>query len=153
MENSMPCGSAGPENSGHKGKPMKEEPIQTVSIQNRSDIMKTRMQVRTLARQAGFDPLDQARISLATSTVAAIMEIERAKEAKIKISYLYNGKREGMQVTCTKKGDPPHDMASGVLDDARRMVDDLIVEILPQEGVKITVRKWGAKKRTSSLQD
>jgi hypothetical protein len=132
---------------------MREEPIQTVSIENRSDIMKTRMQVRTLARQAGFDPLDQARISLATSTVAAIMGLEKAGEARIRISYLYNGTREGMQVTCTKEGTPPHDMASGVLDDARRMVDDLIVEVLPREGVKITVRKWGAKRRLSSLQD
>ena len=44
--------------------------IQTIEIHNRFDIIEARMQVRTLARKLGLDLFDQARISLAASTVA-----------------------------------------------------------------------------------
>jgi hypothetical protein len=39
-----------------------------------------------------------------------------------------------------------HDLASSVLDDARRMVDDLQVEASAANGVKVTLVKWGNRR-------
>jgi hypothetical protein len=104
------------------------------------------MQVRTLAREAGLDPLDQARISLATSTMAAILGLEDATGSEITISYQQNDGRPGVRVTCIRKSALLHDLASSVLDDARRMVDDLQVEASAANGVKVTLVKWGGRR-------
>jgi len=104
------------------------------------------MHVRTLAREAGLDPLDQARISLATSTMAAILGLESATGSQISIRYLQNAGRPGIQVTCIRQGALLHDLASGVLDDTRRMVDDLYVETMPVDGIKVILVKWGSRR-------
>lgn len=120
--------------------------IKSVPIQSRGDVVESRMQVRTLAREAGLDPLDQARISLATSTMAAILGLESATGSRISIEYLQNAGRPGVQVTCTRHGALLHDLASGVLDDTRRMVDDLYVENMPTNGIKVVLIKWGSRR-------
>jgi len=125
--------------------------IKSVPIQNRGDIVESRMQVRTLAREAGLDPLDQARISLATSTMAAILGLESVQGSQISIGYLHNAGRPGVQVTCIRNGALLHDLASGVLDDTRRMVDDLYVETAPTNGVKVVLIKWGSRRIHQTL--
>ena len=120
--------------------------VKSVPIQNRGDIVESRMQVRTMAREAGLDPLDQARISLATSTTAAILGLESATGSQISIGYLHNAGRPGVQVTCTRHGALLHDLASGVLDDTRRMVDALYVEDMPTNGIKVVLIKWGSRR-------
>jgi serine/threonine-protein kinase RsbT len=120
--------------------------IKSVPIQNRGDIVESRMQVRTVAREAGLDPLDQARISLATSTMAAILGLEDATGSEITIGYQQNNGRPGVRVTCIRKSALLHDLAWSVLDDARRMVDDLQVETSADSGIKVTLVKWGSRR-------
>ena len=116
---------------------------QTIEIQNRFDIIEARMQVRTLARELGLDLFDQARISLAASTVAIILGLESTGNGSISMGRRQFGERVGVEVVCTKADARLPDLASGVLDDAKRMVDELTVIELPSRGVEVTLFKWG----------
>ena len=57
-----------------------------IAIQNELDIIEARMHVRKLAREAGLDLFDQARISLATSTMAIILGLEKSGNGSIHLS-------------------------------------------------------------------
>jgi hypothetical protein len=123
----------------------------TISVHNKFDIVEARMQVRTLARKIGLDLFDQARISLATSTLAIMLGMEAAGKGQIALGCLEDNGRKGVQVVCTKPDTLLHDLATGVLDDAKQMVDDLLVEALPSRGIKVTLIKWaGGRQRAAS---
>jgi anti-sigma regulatory factor (Ser/Thr protein kinase) len=115
---------------------------QTIIVQNKFDIVEARMCVRTMARQAGFDLFDQARISLATSALASILEMEHAEQGQITVEHLKGIQRAGIKVVCKNPNPLLHSFASEVFDDARRMVDDLFVEHMPSTGVRVTLVKW-----------
>lgn len=113
-----------------------------ITVQSKFDIVEARMRVRTLARGAGFDLFDQARISLATSTLAIVLEMEHGSQGQIVMERLETAGRTGVRVVCTNPHTLLHGFASGVLDDTRRMVDELLVEHTSTEGVKVTLIKW-----------
>lgn len=113
-----------------------------MEIESRFDIIEARMRVRTLAREIGLDLFDQARISLATSTLAIILGLEEVGRGTIAMGRLNAGERVGVQVICTRADRALSDLAAGVLDDARRMVDDLMVKKLPSGGIEVTMIKW-----------
>jgi hypothetical protein len=115
---------------------------QTILIENDLDIIEARMQVRTLARESGLDLFDQARISLATSTLAIILGLERSTGGTVMMERVDSHDRRGVQVVCLRPDTSLHDLAAGVLDDARRMVDDLRVEEPPSGGVAVILIKW-----------
>ena len=48
---------------------------QTIHIDTELDLISARMRVRNLARSLGFNPPDQARISLATSSLFPIQAV------------------------------------------------------------------------------
>ncbi|MBN1660520.1 MAG: hypothetical protein JXA93_19140 [Anaerolineae bacterium] len=120
--------------------------LNTIPIQNELDIIEARMHVRRLAREAGLDLFDQARISLATSTMAIILGLEKSGHGSIHLSQLNDGSRIGVQVICIQHDASIHDLVEGVLDDARRMVDELGVSALPN-GIAVTLIKWAARDR------
>ncbi|MEJ2211809.1 MAG: hypothetical protein P8129_22620 [Anaerolineae bacterium] len=55
------------------------------------------------------------------------------------------GERIGVQVICIRRDTSLLDLATGVLDDARRMVDNLELSELPGGGVAVTVVKWAGR--------
>lgn len=118
--------------------------LKTIPIQNELDIIEARMHVRRLARETGLDLFDQARISLAASTMAIILGLEKSGRGSISLAQLHDGERAGVHVICTRHDSSPQDLAGGVLDDARRMVDELGVETVPG-GVAVSLIKWAAK--------
>ncbi len=71
-----------------------------VPINNESDVIVARMEARQLAKQIGFNTVDQARISLAASELArlAYRTINQARE--IIISDTKQENLHGMQVIC-----------------------------------------------------
>jgi len=120
---------------------------QTIAINNELDIIEARMRVRTLARETGLDLFDQARISLATSTLAIILGLETGSLGLIGMKQLADDDRVGVQVVCIRRGTSLRDLAAGVLDDAHRMVDEMEVSEPPGGGVAITVTKWAGRAR------
>jgi hypothetical protein len=53
------------------------------------------------------------------------------------------GERVGVEVVCTKEDARLPNMAAGVMDDAKRMVDELTIRELPTRGIEVTLFKWG----------
>jgi len=130
---------------------------QAIVIENYSDIVEARVRVRSLAREASLDLFDQARISLATSTLAVILGMEKSGGGSIAMERLgpsLPGGR-GVKVTCICKvgseaalrGANATADAGGALDDARRMVDDLLVHTAPNGGIEVTLIKWTGRNR------
>ncbi len=124
---------------------------QTIEIHNRFDIIEARMQVRTLARRLGLDLFDQARISLAASTVAIILGLESSGNGTISMERRQFGERMGVEVVCTKADARLPNLASGVMDDAKRMVDELTIRELPSRGIEVTLFKWGKTRYPSEF--
>jgi len=123
--------------------------LKTIPIHNELDIIEARMHVRRLARETGLDLFDQARISLAASTMAIILGLEKSVKGSITLAQVHDGERVGVQVICTRHDAYAQDLAGGVLDDARRMVDELGVETVP-DGVAVSLIKWTARNRNSA---
>jgi hypothetical protein len=131
---------------------------QTIVIESHLDVVEARVRVRSLAREVGLDLFDQARISLATSTLAIILGMEKSGGGSISMEPLEAQpaeERRGVQVTClcevgsevALRGANASVDAGGVLDDARRMVDDLLVRAAPDGGIEVTLIKWAGRSR------
>ncbi|MGD8793091.1 MAG: hypothetical protein PVF47_11105 [Anaerolineae bacterium] len=120
---------------------------QTILIQNDLDIIEARMHVRVLARDMGLDLFDQARISLAASTLAIILGLDKGIGGTVTMHTLTAHGRVGVQVVCTRPDIPLQGLAAGVLDDAQRMVDELRVDETSTDELAVTLIKWAKRKR------
>lgn len=113
----------------------------TISVKSELDVIAARMAVRDLARSIGMNLGDQARISLATSSVAFAMGMGKPYQGQIRAECLQTKERSGVQVTCTQL-DGTSDSAPGGWGDARWMVDEMTVAKLPLRHWCITLVKW-----------
>lgn len=116
----------------------------TITVQEEFDIISARMYARELARAIGFNLVDQARISLATSSSARALGVDRAARDCITITMerLGNDGRTGVRVICVKPNAEEVNLSSHAFSDMRRMVDELAVETLPPSDVQVTLIKW-----------
>jgi serine/threonine-protein kinase RsbT len=126
---------------------MKESQIRKIC--NPSDIIVARMEVREVAREQGFSMVDQARISLAASSLAKALGLGRAHQGQMVIDCVTGERGTGVRVVCSAANGGPDRFSPEALGDTRWMVDELTVERLPAEGVRVTAVKWdGAPQRT-----
>lgn len=114
----------------------------TMKVQTDFDIIAARMKVRKLARAMGLTTVDQACISLATSSLAQALDLGEAHQGQIDMDGLGQGERAGVRVVCTKADATARDHSPTAFDDMRWMVDELIVETLPPNDVQVTLVKW-----------
>ncbi len=116
-------------------------PSQTISLSNEADIVLLRMQVRDLARAVGMNLADQARVSLAASSLAKVMGWGTGHPGQATLVRLVRDSHTGVQVIgadqCAQPG-----CATGSLDEVRWMVDELTAEILPTHIRQVTLIKW-----------
>ena len=119
--------------------------MDTIQIQTEPDIISARMRVRELARSAGFRTTDQARISLATSSLAHAVGLGGKYEGKISIGHPNGDHDQGIAVVCFVrcggKGDGFKNIANHAFRDVQWMVDELNVEMMPTNDVQITLVK------------
>jgi hypothetical protein len=115
---------------------------QTITVRGEPDIIIARLLVRRLARARGFDIADQARISLAASSLAYTLGLEGVHRGQITIECLSDGARTGIRVVYTQADGAMRDLNPEALDDVRLMVDELSVERLPGDDLQITLLKW-----------
>ncbi len=113
---------------------------QTITVRSEVDVVIARMKVREMARELGMPLADQARISLATSSLAGALEMGKARHGQITMDCLRNGDRMGVRVICVKKEGAAY--TPGNLGDTRWMVDELIIETLPSLDMQVTLIKW-----------
>lgn len=115
---------------------------QTITIKSSFDVILARMQVRRSARETGLGIQDQACIALATSSLANALKLGEEGEGRIDIYCSGEGERTSVRVVCTGVNDADHDPRSKAFTDVRWMVDELTIETLSPNDVKITIVKW-----------
>jgi hypothetical protein len=115
---------------------------QTINVQSEFDVFMARMQVRKLARAVGFDITNQARVALATSSLARALRLGETHQGQVVIGYLDNGERSGLRVACTAINGAGAEAGSWAFTDVRWLVDELTVEEVPPGDLQVTVIKW-----------
>ncbi len=116
---------------------------QTIMIHAQIDVITARVKVRELARALGLKTTDQARISLATSSLAQTLGLGKKLPGQIIIDRLIREERTGVRVVCVAADASDCDLKPEVSRDMGWMVDELTVETLPSNGgVQATLVKW-----------
>jgi signal transduction histidine kinase len=128
-----------------------------IYVRREADIIKVRDRVRRLAREMGFDPTTQIKITTAISELTRNI-YEYARSGAITLSVAERGKHTlGLQVTARDDG-PGIDEArlraimrgsyrsfSGLgvgIAGTRRLMDEFDIETAPERGTRVTVVKW-----------
>jgi hypothetical protein len=119
------------------------EDTRVIDVHDSFAIITARMKVREIAGTQGFNILDQARISLATSSLAYMLGLGGTHEDRIIISCIRDGGRVGIKVVCEKAGEALEEISPRSFEDTRWMVDELTIEKLPDNGgMQVIVVKW-----------
>ena len=66
---------------------------QTIVVQTKLDVHTARMQVRRRAREMGFDVTNQARVALATSSLALALRLGETEQDQVVIDCLNSNER------------------------------------------------------------
>jgi hypothetical protein len=119
---------------------------QTFKIDTDYDVVFVRKQVREVARTAGMDTANQARVSLGVSALAQKLGLGAGLEGKIILEVIETEPdRVGIQITlvCAPGVD-----CTPVTRDIHRarwmyMVDDLSVSVQPDGVTRVIALKWG----------
>ncbi len=120
--------------------------VSTIYVEGHVQIIEARAQVRMLARTLGFDTMSQARISLATSSLAEIMRLSGFCAGTISFGKTNGaGRATGLYVMCVGHYDgsacSTDTTALSELEKLRGMVDELRVEKLPSKELKVLMVK------------
>ncbi len=115
---------------------------QTIPVRTEFDVHVARMHVRTLARAAGFDVTEQARIAMATSFLARALGLGEVYQGQVSVDCLDDGGTPCVRVVCTAVDGATSDLTSGALADTRWLVDELTIEETPPNNLKATLVKW-----------
>jgi hypothetical protein len=116
---------------------------QVLTINNSYDIINTRMRVREAARCVGMDLGDQARISLATSSLMEGLSVGKdSKSTSITIEALNGGQKNGLKIICTFPVSGERKTVEIAAGNIGWMVDDINILYLAEEQVEIILTKW-----------
>lgn len=113
-----------------------------LSISSQSDVIHARMQVRESARRVGMQIDDQARISLATSSLANALGMGSAMNGMIDIARLENGKKVGLRVACVFKNNVDGEWVAELARSVRWMLDSIDIQPLMGDYIEIAMTKW-----------
>lgn len=121
---------------------------QIYNIRSVIDIITTRRLVREKARAVGMDLADQARLSLATSSLLEGLGLGiNSDSSSVSIESLSEGQNKGLRVICTFYDSIEHrpvKMATGNVD---WMVDTITIRNLKDDQVEISMTKWVMRKK------
>ncbi len=127
-----------------------------IYIRRENDIVKVRDRVRRLAREMGFDPTTQIKITTAISEITRNI-YEYAKSGAILLAVAERGEDAGLMVTARDDGPGIDDQtlrtilhgtyqsANGMgigLSGTRKLMDEFDIQTAPHEGTRVTVIKW-----------
>jgi hypothetical protein len=119
---------------------------ETITIYSDYDIIFARMRTREIARHAGFNTADQARVSLAASSLAQKLDLGLRLRGQLSIDCINVDGRCGVRLVFTVPDDASHNPALRTLEQSRwiYMVDDLQVKSLALNQTQVTAVKWSS---------
>jgi hypothetical protein len=115
---------------------------QTIAVETEFDVFMARMQVRKLARAVGFDITNQARVALATSSLARALRLGEIYQGRVSIDCLGENDRAGVRIACTAVNGADFEIGSRAFTDVKWLVDELTIEELPSNDLQVTLVKW-----------
>lgn len=131
----------------------------TIPVYNQIDVHTARMYTREAARQVGLPLIEQARVSLATSALAECLKmgvtngsdqgrqiiVESVGASEEPAEHAEPGRvadRKGLKIAFIipnyKNGDNLQEQTGKV----RSLVDEVLIETLPDNGIRVTLLKW-----------
>jgi len=133
-----------------------------IPINSDFDIVAARVEVRTLAKEIGFDIIDQARITTAISELARNVVLY-AGNGMVTLRRMNDfGLGDGIEIICEDQGpgidnleavmhvEAPTTRGAGMgLSGTQRLMDDFEIRTGTGQGTTVTVRKWLRKSRRS----
>jgi hypothetical protein len=122
---------------------MMTENEHTLHLVNEFDIISARVYAREMARREGFSITDQARISLAVSSLAHKLGLGQNNPAEIELTCIRRGARMGMRITI--RVDATNDLGP-IISNLEHMRWMFMVDELTTERsvglIKIVAVKW-----------
>jgi serine/threonine-protein kinase RsbT len=116
--------------------------IEKIEILNEFDVIAARMRVRDVARDMGFGIVDQARISVAASSLAHVLELNSRHPGMLTIEHVNHKGPSGIRVVCTRAGASEADLSQQEIVELGWLVDDLTIECLLSDGIRATAIQW-----------
>lgn len=115
-----------------------------IVINSEVDVINARLQTRQMAKAAGLPIMDQARISLAVSSLAHVIHMGDSLPGQIVINRIKEGERTGVQVVWMVRPSEDCESILRELNDCSlsMMVDTMEVQASPMSGMCITAVKW-----------
>ncbi len=128
-----------------------------VAIEAEVDIVRARSGARDFARQLGFGPVDQSRITTAVSELARnVIKYATDGRGHVHIHRVENEQgRGGIEVIVVDQGPGIGDLDFAMRDGTttsgslglglpgtRRLMDEMVIETSRGSGTTITIRKW-----------
>jgi anti-sigma regulatory factor (Ser/Thr protein kinase) len=115
---------------------------QVIAIHTELDVVTARMQVRNAARHVGLKTPDQARISLATTSIVRSLGLGNGHDGEVLIERVDAGGRPGLQVICRESGQTLTPLTPAALQDAQWMVDEVTIHQQSPTEIRIHLIKW-----------
>ena len=123
-------------------------------VASEADVYVAAHQARALARQMGFNKVDQTRIETVTSELARNI-ILYASEGVIQVQLVTQGRRRGLSIQALDYGPGIADIEQAMKDGyttsgglgsglggTKRMMDEFHLESAPGQGTRVTAIKW-----------
>ena len=112
---------------------------QTIPVRSEFDVFTARMQAREMAREIGFDAMSQARVALATSSLACALRLGETQQGQVTLNCLESAECCGIQVDCTTINSVGFKAAPRAFADIEWMIDELVVKELPPDNLQVTL--------------
>ncbi len=115
-----------------------------IEIYNESDVINARLQTREMAKDTGMSIMDQARISLAVSSLAHFLKLGGRYHGQIILNRISDLRRKGVKVVWLIGPEfDAHGIDQGFDNNQlNHMVHELNVQISETSGVCITAVMW-----------
>jgi hypothetical protein len=126
-----------------------------LEIHDEVDVIDARQQTRQMAKDAGLSIMDQARISLAVSSLAHLIRLGECYPGQIVINRIVDGSHSAVQVCWKIEAGLSYET---VLQDIHNsmlssMVHELDASVLPESGVCISAMMWNTRRFGQNRRD
>jgi hypothetical protein len=125
--------------------------VRTIPIMSQADIYAARMTTRQVAIEIGMNLIDQARISLATSSLASCLKMggTSALPDQILINGIVEEPNHGIRLVFITR----HPSRRNCLDEEIAKINEVfdvhLVEEIPENALRITLIKWVKPEKSS----
>jgi serine/threonine-protein kinase RsbT len=130
------------------------EPDATIGVASDADIVPARARGRALATELGFSRTDATLVATAISEIARNIVLH-AGRGEIELQPIYEPDRRGVVVVARDQGPGIRDVDAALqegwgtkgglglgLPGVRRIMDELVIETVPNQGTTVTMHMW-----------